>query len=481
MNAEEILSFAIVGHPNEGKSSVVSTLAEDDSVRITPIPGETVVCRRFPVIIDGREIIRFIDTPGFQSPLATLAWLQGHEGPGMLDRFVEVHKNDQRFSEESELFTPLISGAGIIYVIDASRPLRSVDIAEMEILRLTGIPRMAIINNKDETNTYLNTWRNELRKHFNSIRVFNAHMATYAQRIALLESLKAIDQQWEKTMGTVIQAFKDDWSRRITTLPFFICDMIQDALRYQASRNFSDEAQIETLRHRLITEYRKEIALIEKQAHSKIKKLFKHNIFDYALPEQSIAGEDLFEQKTWQVLGLSPWQLATAGAAAGGGIGIGLDAATAGITFGVFTLSGALLGAGSALMGGKRASKAVVKGPKLGNYQGAVPIGGLKLRIGPVTNIQFPFILLDRALIFYSLAINWSHGRRGRRNEDKPERKDISYVSSFTAAQRTTCTEFFRHINSGNERKYQSSRQAITDMLKDIFTEISHKDATSFR
>jgi Predicted GTPase len=41
VNAEEILSFAIVGHPNEGKSSVVSTLAEDDSVRVTPIPGET--------------------------------------------------------------------------------------------------------------------------------------------------------------------------------------------------------------------------------------------------------------------------------------------------------------------------------------------------------------------------------------------------------------------------------------------------------
>ena len=169
-------------------------------------------------------------------------------------------------------------------------------------------------------------------------------------------------------------------------------------------------------------------------------------------------------------------QLAAAGAAAGGGLGIGLDAATAGITFGVFTLFGALLGAGSALMGGKRVSRAVIKGPKLGNYQKAIPIGGSQLRIGPITNIQFPFILLDRALIFYSLAINWAHGRRGRRDEDKPKRKDISYVSSFTATQRSTCTGFFRHINSGNKPKYQTSRQAMTDMLKDILTEISHKD-----
>ncbi|MCI5191117.1 MAG: hypothetical protein D3905_15290, partial [Candidatus Electrothrix sp. AS4_5] len=59
-----IPEFAIVGHPNEGKSSVLSTLSEDDSVRISPMPGETRECRSFPVIIDNKEVIRFIDTPG---------------------------------------------------------------------------------------------------------------------------------------------------------------------------------------------------------------------------------------------------------------------------------------------------------------------------------------------------------------------------------------------------------------------------------
>ncbi|HQP32100.1 MAG TPA: GTPase domain-containing protein, partial [Deltaproteobacteria bacterium] len=86
-DAPRPLTFAVVGHPNEGKSSVVSTLTEDDSVRITSTPGETVVCRAFPVIIDGRELVRFVDTPGFQSPRATLEWLQAHPGPDMLQAF----------------------------------------------------------------------------------------------------------------------------------------------------------------------------------------------------------------------------------------------------------------------------------------------------------------------------------------------------------------------------------------------------------
>ena len=47
-----------MGHPNEGKSSVVSTLSEDDSVVITPVPGATVACRAYPVMIDGEEIIQ---------------------------------------------------------------------------------------------------------------------------------------------------------------------------------------------------------------------------------------------------------------------------------------------------------------------------------------------------------------------------------------------------------------------------------------
>ena len=75
-----IPEFAVVGHPNEGKSSVLSTLAEDDSVRISPMPGETKECQSFPVSIDGREIIRFVDTPGFQNPRKSLQWMQQYQG-----------------------------------------------------------------------------------------------------------------------------------------------------------------------------------------------------------------------------------------------------------------------------------------------------------------------------------------------------------------------------------------------------------------
>ncbi|MFA5653723.1 MAG: GTPase/DUF3482 domain-containing protein [Desulfomonilia bacterium] len=470
-----VLTFAIVGHPNEGKSSVVSTLTEDDSVRITPIPGETTVCRTFPVVIDGLEIVRFVDTPGFQSPRAALAWLREHEGPDMLDSFLKEHCGDPLFSGECELFRPLSQGAGIIYVLDASRPLRSMDRAEMEILRMTGIPRMAVINSKEEDRSFIPQWRDELRKHFNSVRIFNAHRATYAERVALLESLKSIDQEWEPALVPVIRAVREDWRRRMNQTAWHICGMIETCLAHQISQSYSQGEDLEEIRRKLIGEYQDHIRDVERKTHLEIRRLFKHNIFDYRLPEQSIAGKDLFHEKTWRLLGLNPYQIAAAGAAAGTGIGLGIDAATAGISFGVFAVSGAILGAGSALVGGKRMVPTEIKGPKVGRFQMKKSLGDFVLIVGPNHNIQFPFVLLDRALIYFSHVINWAHGRRNRQKET-PDTGPETFVARFTDRERKVCREFFQAAGAKDEARIREDRQPMLDMLFEVLLCLSDRE-----
>ena len=66
--SEMVPTFAIVGAVNHGKSSVVSTLAENDQVRISSMPGETVACQRFWL----RDLFAFYDTPGFQNAIEAL-------------------------------------------------------------------------------------------------------------------------------------------------------------------------------------------------------------------------------------------------------------------------------------------------------------------------------------------------------------------------------------------------------------------------
>jgi len=242
--SERILKFAVIGHPNEGKSSIVSTLAEDDSVKISPTPGETVTCRTYPVKIDGIDRVHFIDTPGFQRPRQVLDWIhsENQTGSEMTSAFLKSHQFNPEFNSECELLSPVADGAAIIYVVDASRPLRKHDKMEMEILRSTGRPRMALINNKNDSVDFIDTWKNELLIHFNTFRIFNAHRATYAERIDLLEGLKQIAPDWQSEVAEVIDIFQIDWKRRNLETATLICELIEKGLTHQVSRTYAQSA-----------------------------------------------------------------------------------------------------------------------------------------------------------------------------------------------------------------------------------------------
>jgi hypothetical protein len=463
--------FAIVGHPNEGKSSVVSTLAEDDSVRISATPGETVVCRRFPVRIDGREIIGFVDTPGFQNPLQCLEWMRSYSGsdPEIVAAFLGTHRADPDFRDDCELFSPIADGAGIIYVVDGSRPLRNVDRAEMEVLRLTGRPRMAIINCKEEETRYLEQWKGEFRKHFNSVRVFNAHKATYAERIDLLESLKGIDQDWQPALEEVIRAFKQEWRRRCVQSAETFCRMLEGVLTHRMHRNFTDEADEATLAEKLQEAYNREVARMEKKAHGEIRGLFKHNVFNIDLPAWSILATDLFSEETWQLLGLTRKQLITAAGLSGVAAGAALDLAAHGLSFGIFATIGGLAGAGwAALGGGGKLSRSRLAG---------LHLGGRQVRMGPVENIQLLYILLDRALIFYALVSNWAHGRRGGAGSPPGAgSRKAGFTARWSESQRKVCTQFFKTVRSGQEPKAEAARHALQEVLLVEMEKISRSD-----
>ena len=153
--------FVVVGHPNKGKSSIVSTLAQDDRVEIAPDPGTTTHSRYFPMRVDGRVLYTLVDTPGFQRPRDVLRWLQQHETsvvdhPTLVQRFVEQHASTSQYDAECRLLQPIIAGGGILYVVDGSVPFGSEYEPEMEILRWTGRSSMALINPIDRNVTLSN-------------------------------------------------------------------------------------------------------------------------------------------------------------------------------------------------------------------------------------------------------------------------------------------------------------------------------------
>ncbi|MFV0438335.1 MAG: GTPase/DUF3482 domain-containing protein [Desulfopila sp.] len=460
--------IAILGHPNEGKSSVLSTLAEDDSVRISPTPGETTACRTFPIIIDGREVLRFTDTPGFQNPSRVLAEMRRLSGEGQdpVQAFRQQFGDADDLRDDVELLSPLARGAGIIYVVDGSRPVRNVDRAEMEILRLCGRPRLAVINCKEDQQDELTSWKNEFRKNFNANRLFNAHRATYAERISLLEALKAIDQDWQAPLDQVVRAFKADWQARNTATVEILLAMIRDNLSYSISDDLADGHDSAAQEKRLADRYRQALEDRERQAHQKIRALFKHHIFQYTLPPQSLLNEELFGERTWSLLGMSPTQVAIASALGGAVVGAKLDLLTAGLSFGVFTGLGGAAGALGALYGGRKLTATARE--LLG-----IRIGGEKLKIGPAASIDLLLILINRGLLFYRHTINWAHGRRdyqaGQAAADTSDSR--GYTSAWPAARLRVCKSYFTAIT---EQRHEAIQEHGAQLAAIVLAELDH-------
>ena len=467
-------TYTVVGHPNEGKSSVVATLAEDDSVRISPIPGETTHRREYPVQIDGKTVIQFVDTPGFQYPRRILEWFRTHGSPsGNLSKdFIAEQGNDPKLSHDIELLTPLSQGCGVIYVIDGSRPISSTDRIEMEILRLTGNPRMAIINPKDLQENYVAQWKSTCAKAFNSIRVFDAHQATYSERLALLESLKGINQDWETALAQTITAFEQDWANRIHQVAGILCELVREGITHSESKSIFKPSQEQPARQALQRRYETSLHQMESDHHQSIRRLFKHNIFNVDIPAQSILHDDLFTERTWQVLGLTKKQIISTAAILGGGLGVQLDLAAAGLTFGLFTVSGAIAGATTAWLKGENLARTRIKKQE---------IGGIMVTVGPNTNPQFPFILLDRAMLYFQHVSNWAHARS---KPAAPEQADLSiaehgFTSDWTKQQRQTATQLIYEINrNASYEKQAEAERRCRQMLEKALLAISRPEET---
>ncbi|SDX47293.1 small GTP-binding protein domain-containing protein [Allochromatium warmingii] len=474
--AVKIPRLAIMGHPNAGKSSVVATLTENDRIAIDKRAGTTTKSDFYPVVIDGQTVIEFIDTPGFQNPNAILEWFQAHEDKtaDLAHAFVAAHQYDPLYAHDIALLEPVAEGAGIILVVDGSKRIKEKDRVEIELLRLTARPRMAILNNLSKQDRYMDQWRDALSKAFNSVREFNAHRATYDERIKLLSALKTIDQRWEPMVGQAIDAFAGDWERRTDQAVSTILDLLKQALSYKVSKTVKSGQVIfqsgrDRVKAELSAEFEDGLRRLEVVAQEHIRANFRHNVWN--VPPDSVLSQDLLSEDVGQALGLSRRQLALVGAGVGAASGVTLDLATAGHSLGTGMLLGAAAGGVLGMMGGKALAKFdIERAPNTQLYT-----------IGPVSNQRFPFVLLDRIVLYSARAMNWAHGRQAA-DEDDPNRvpdRDIrpkGFTEALSTADQRALGRFFNDARRGKASEHEAACRAI---IKGILRGVSLNEIDS--
>lgn len=400
--------FVVVGHVNRGKSSIVSTLAADETVEIDPMPGTTRHVRAYPMRIADRVLYTLVDTPGFERARQALVWLRERERTtadrhGLVREFVAAHRNSGRFREECELLEPVLSGAAILYVVDGSVPFSSRYEAEMEILRWTGQPRMALINPIGPED-HIREWRTVLDQYFSLVRVFDAHAAGFDHRIQLLRALRELNEVWRSDIDEAITILAEDRRCNLQESAAVIADLLVDVLLHTEHKRLSPEADPEPHRLPLADRFYQGLRRREEKARDALREIYVHTTLDVAQEDLGPVSDDLFDLSTWNRLGLSRGQLAAMGTMTGALVGGGVDAAAGGATFLLGALIGGVVGLASGWYAWDRLAEARVLGQ---------PLGGRLLQIGPMSNRNFPWVVLDRALLYHEVIANQAHARRG--------------------------------------------------------------------
>lgn len=402
-------SFAVVGHPNKGKSSIVSTLAFDDSVQISDTPGTTTKKRSFPLSVDGRVLYELFDTPGFQRARSVLAWLQKHEvtadkRPQIVQAFINKHKKDPRFNDEIELLEPIMNGAGIIYVVDGSKPYGEEYEAEMEILRWTGQPSMALINLIDDAN-YVEEWKRALGQYFKMVRLFNPMKATFPQHLSLLESIAQLKEEWIAPVNESIRLFKVYHEQMFEQTAQSITNLLYRSLSHIERLPIISEEAKEAERALILERYKAKLRAFEEVSQHRVERIWHHENLEKAQQALLFEEMDLFSKESASLFGLSRKELLLTGATGGAVTGAGVDLLFGGSTLFLGSAIGAVVGGTGAFFGFEELSDVKVLGQKLGKRY---------LEAGPMKNVNFPYILLNRALFHAVKVASRSHALRDK-------------------------------------------------------------------
>jgi len=478
--ASEIPRFAVVGRVNKGKSSVIASLIENDAVKISPRPGTTTECVRYDVEVDGRVLFSVIDTPGFEDAPRALHWI-GQQEVTAADRvqrvrdFVDAFEGTEDFVEERRLLRPILDGAAILYVVNGDEPYRKNYETEMEILRYTGQPAMALIN-RSGSGEHIEDWQRALNQYFKLVRLFDAHAVTWEERRKLLEAFATLQPSWERSIIEAVDALRVQEEHRRYQVANIISDMMLDALSLHLSVVLPDEHALPHEKTRLEREFHDKLRVIERKAHRKIAEVYLHRL-DHWSPETEIeleSHEDLFAKETWDVMGLSPKALLTlttlTGAAAGGAV----DAAVGFASVFAGTVLGGLGGLGVGLYELTRrfASASNITEQAMSAIRN--PKDGYRVRVGPHPSLNFPFVLLARALDHFERIQAWAHAKK---ELPEPTENGPKILDQLDTSTRRRLSKTFSKI----QKKYRDVPKETRRELRDLVHQIVVKNAKSLR
>ncbi len=407
--SKDIPKFAVVGHPNKGKSSIVSTLTRQDAVSVSEVSGTTTHAQGFTCSVEGVPLYELVDTPGFQRPRQVLEWLQQHvtnasQRAEAVQAFLleQQAKDNSRYKDELELLTPIMAGAGILYVVDGSLPYTPEFEAEMSILQWTGQPRMALIN-PIGGEAYVEQWQSALSQFFSIVRVFDPMTANEQKKSALLSAFAELHEPWRKNIEQALERLQDQQAKLDVQSAYLVAECLTSILSEKQHIKVPTQFVESRLKKQLSKQYQQALRNHESQCWQQLQSLYALTRLQTNADQLEADFPDLFDQSTWYLFGLDRKKLIGLSTAAGAASGAIIDAGVGGASFMAGALTGGVVSGLASLAATMKTDNLKIKG---------VPVAGKQLSAGPVKDTGFAFVVLGRQLDFLDAVSSKNHGDR---------------------------------------------------------------------
>src|SRR5690606_13369843 len=131
---------------------------------------------------------------------------------------------------------------GVLYVVDGAHPYGAEYEPEMEVLRWTGQPRMALINMIGRGD-YVDEWRRALDQYYSIVRVFDAQRADFSKRLELLRAFRELgegDGRIGAALDHAVNVLEADRRERRRRAASEIADLLIDVLSWRETAPTSE-------------------------------------------------------------------------------------------------------------------------------------------------------------------------------------------------------------------------------------------------
>ena len=399
----EPLKVAVVGHSNVGKTSLVAALTRDASLEVREEAGTTRSHYSRAFVLGGEPVISFVDTPGFETAGRINRWLDAEggadspDGRTLLQRFLEDAETDEAYREEKEALAGALEADVLAYVADVTADPSGQQRQEVRLLRRAGVPVIAVLNVLAEGDRR-DAWTELLRReHVDTVVPLDAWTFSPGQEAHFYRALAVLRPEMAGALDRVVALRARQAEASMRAAARAVAELLVDVLSFRLEESYASQTEGRKHRDEANAGFKRRLRRREQRAFQTLSELYGFPALEVqggTLDVESWSGTwqgDLFDPQALRRYGLSAGTLGVIGAVTGSA----LDA-VGGMGFG--TVLGGAIGVGAGLALGRRVSTSVD--------------GAGALRVGPVDAVQFPSLLLHRALELWAHLRDRSHARR---------------------------------------------------------------------